>query len=233
MNSKVDHVWHVWINSRAGITAEFDKPCQWCGKAWDEHGEPGKAPTATSRRDRLCPVPGVTSQFYVPKKEPESTTNPPMGTMYAWKSAVQFMGWAARQIKKAREGTLPTTHQQCSHCKPEPIADNQLHCWLGQDVAKCPILDDLKACFDRERQRTIPDGRPSCYATITDDDVYEVMGYVCTWHLLMSSLATKEDQLPRGAFVDWNEGAFQDKSDRMFWARVYDSMSGRLQAKGD
>lgn len=225
MDSKIDHVFHVWINERCPIGPDTDQPCQWCGKSYDEHGNPGASPLAKSRKDRLCPVNGVTSQFYTPKIPKQDVTRPPMRTLYAWKSAIQFMEYAPKAIKKAMEKQLPQVHQQCSHTTPVPIKDNEVLCWLGQNVAKCPILADLQATFDRERQRTYPDGRPSYYADITQDDVYRVMGYVCTWHLLMSDVATKDNELPPGSFVDWNEGAFQDKSDRMFWSNVYKSLS--------
>ena len=149
--------------------------------------------------------------------------------MYSFKSAVQFMPWAGEAIKRARTGQLRTMHQHCSHCTPEPVENNVMRCWLGKDVAKCPILDSLKASIDTERKRTLPNGQPSYYASVTDDQVYEVMGMVCTWHLLMSHIACKDKELPNAAFVDWNEGAFQDESDRRFWRETYDSMTADLR----
>lgn len=230
MNGKTDHVWHVWINSRNKW--DHDLPCRWCGKSFDEHGEPGASPMKKTRHDRLCPVEGVTSQFFAPKIEPPSIVNPPMRTMYAWKAVTQFIQWAPRKIKEAMTGGLPMVHQQCSHCAPEKLDHNTLRCWLGQDVAQCPILLDVKRCFDEERSRTIGSEKKSYYADITDDDVYEVMGSVCGWHLFMSDIATKQDMLPPGRFVDWNEGAFQDESDRRFWSNVYDSMAAGVE-RGD
>jgi hypothetical protein len=41
--------------------------CVWCGRPKAEHGPPGAseyAKAAGQRKARLCPVPGVTSQFY-------------------------------------------------------------------------------------------------------------------------------------------------------------------------
>ena len=184
-----------------------------------------------TRNGRLCP--GCDSQCFTPQKHMATVATPPVDSLYAFKSAIQMLGWAPDQIKKARRGQLRAMHQHCSHCKPEPIENNVLSCWLGQDVAKCPILDDLSGCFERERQRCLPDGRKSYYADITDDEIFQVMGYVCTWHLLMSYVAAEKRDLPPPAFVDWNEGAFQDKSDRMFWSQVYDSMSNGMKNGGD
>lgn len=224
MNDKIDHIWHVWINRRNPLFND-DKPCQWCGKMIDEHGPPGKAQMATSRRDRLCPVEGVSSQFYTPKLELPSVTEPPMGSMYSWKSALQTLAWAPKMLKKAFTGTLDTQHQQCSRCKPVPVENNELRCWLGQDVTKCPILLDLQACLKEQTTKPLPSGQPSYYASVTEDDIYEVMGAVCVWHLLASDWSQDRKELPAPAFVDWNEGAFSDASDRMFWENVYTSMA--------
>jgi len=211
MNSALDYIWHRWINDRAAPqNGDWSGPCVLCGKLLDEHGQ-------QSRNGRLCP--GTTDSHFTPKPFEFDGEHPPIGTMYAWKAAVQMLGWAGEQIRKAREGTLRQVHQQCSHCAPEKMENNALVCWLGKDVAKCPILDDLQASFTKERRGYYErESKP--------EDVYELMGYVCVWHLLMSHVATKQDKLPPRAFVDWNEGAFQDKSDRMFWDRVYDSLGG-------
>lgn len=209
MNSALDHIWHRWINDRAKPQrGDWNGPCVFCGKLLDEHGK-------MTHRGRLCP--GTTSSYFTPKPFTFDKEHPPIGTMYAWKSAVQMLAWAGQHIQKARDGKLRQVHQHCSHCQPEQIEGNVLTCWLGKDVAKCEILDDLAATFAKERR--------GYYERETKpEDVYELMGYVCVWHLLVSHLATKDDQLPPPAFVDWNEGAFYDKSDRMFWERVYDSM---------
>jgi hypothetical protein len=214
MNDNTDHLLHVWLNARAESERGYDKPCVWCGTLLSEHDNPD------GRYDkRMCP--GSTSAYYTPPKFVEDADHPKIGTMYAFKSAMQLIPWAAVAIKKAREGALPTTHQQCSHSKPEPIKNNVMRCWLGKDVAQCPILADLQASVDTERVRTLPNGKPSYYAEVTQDEVYEMMASVCTWHLLMSHIASETKELPKPSYVDWNEGAFQDTSDRMFWDRVY------------
>lgn len=156
---------------------------------------------------------------------PSSVTEPPMRSMYSWKDALQTLSWAPKAIKKAFTGALATQHQQCSHCKPVPIENNELRCWLGQDVTKCPILADLQACFKEEISRPYPDGRQSYCADVTDDDIYEVMGAVCVWHLLASDWAHDRRELPPPAYIDWAEGALQDTSDRMFWENTYASMA--------
>ena len=145
-----------------------------------------------------------------------SVTDPPMGSMYSWKSALQTLTWTPGALKKAFTGALATQHQQCSHCKPVPVENNELRCYLGQDVTKCPILLDLQACFKEQ---------PTCLASVADDDIYEVMGAVCIWHMLAADWAQDRKDLPPPAFIDWNESAFQDKSDRMFWENVYTSMA--------
>lgn len=157
---------------------------------------------------------------------PTSVTNPPMQSMYSWKSALQTLAWAPRALKKAFTGGLATQHQQCSHCKPVPVENNELCCWLGQDVTKCPILLDLQACLKEQTTKPLPSGQPSFYyASVTDDDIYEVMGAVCVWHMLAADWAQDRRELPPPAYIDWNEGAFFDKSDRMFWENVYTSMA--------
>lgn len=39
--------------------------CVWCKHPESEHGKPGESPMG-KLTDRLCPVPGVSSQFYTP-----------------------------------------------------------------------------------------------------------------------------------------------------------------------
>ena len=90
-------------------------------------------------------------------------------------------------------------------------------------MTKCPILLDLQACLKEQTTKPLPNGQPSFYASITDDDIYEVMGAVCVWHMLASDWAHDRRELPPPAYIDWNEGAFQDKTDRMFWENFFAS----------
>lgn len=165
-NSKVSHVFHVWINSEAGDFS--DKPAE---MPIDPHGD----------------------------------------HLYGWKAALQTLPWLGKQIGKDRRKELPLVHQQCSHSSPEQLPDNHLTCWLGQRLTECPILKRLRDTFDRERQKEY-------YVGITDDQVDEAAASVCVWHLFSQQF--------HGVFVDWNEGAVQDVSDRRFWQNVYRNLAG-------
>src|SRR5208283_1645740 len=125
MDNKTDWLWHHWINECVEEQRGFDKPCKLCGKLFDEH-------VPQERGGRYCI--GTKNRFMPPDFVPDYE-HPPAGTMYAFKSAMQFMPYAAQQIKQAKTGTLRTIHQQCSRCTPELIEKNVLKCWLGQDVA--------------------------------------------------------------------------------------------------
>lgn len=150
-------------------------------------------------------------------KKPEKHDIDPHGRgLYAFKSAMNLIeskgqSWLGATIGKNRRKSLPLTHQQCSHSAPEPLKENYHQCYLGERLDSCPILIRLRATFDEERQRS------EYYRAITDEQVDEVAARVCVWHLLMG--------LGPNAFVDWNEGAFQSVSDRMFWDRVYSNMA--------
>ena len=41
--------------------------CEWCGRPKDEHGPPGESPLGKPA-DRLCPVPGVSSQSWTQRR---------------------------------------------------------------------------------------------------------------------------------------------------------------------
>lgn len=43
-------------------------PCLFCGRAESEHGDPQPVLGRPDRFGRLCPVPGVTSQYYSPQR---------------------------------------------------------------------------------------------------------------------------------------------------------------------
>ena len=132
--------------------------------------------------------------------------------LYNFRSALQMLDWLGKQITKERLGKLTMLHQQCSHCNPEPLKENYLQCWLGKKLVECPILLRLRETFAVEKKRQY-------YADITDEQIDEVAAMVCVWHMLMGT----------DAFVDWNEGAIQDVSDRMFWRNVYDNLMGGEQ----
>lgn len=78
-------VCRIWLRNWDGrspcegkisLSAELRRPlassppaaelCVWCKRPEAEHGPSGASPMAARCTDRLCPVPGVTSQFYTP-----------------------------------------------------------------------------------------------------------------------------------------------------------------------
>lgn len=145
--------------------------------------------------------------------------------LYAFKNMLHALPWMGQRLQEAFTGTLPMRHQQCSHSPIEALPENHLTCALGQEVTSCPILRSLRLHFEHERQRTLPNRESSWYAEITDEQIYQVMGATCAWHLLMSDVARTPQALPTPAFVDWAEGALQDASDRVYWARVYEGLA--------
>lgn len=141
---------------------------------------------------------------------------PTEGDLYDWKSAMQAMGYMEQMIRQAFTGTLRDSHKQCSMSEPEPVEQNVAKCYLGCNVAECPILRDLGATIDE-----LADQHGGYYKPV-DDERYKMMAMTCAWHMLMAGNGVGDDA---GAFIDWNEGAIQDTSDRMFWDRVYRSMA--------
>lgn len=51
-------------NEKAMAAAEANAPCVWCGRPEEEHAEPTVMVAAENQMGRMCPVPGVTSQYY-------------------------------------------------------------------------------------------------------------------------------------------------------------------------
>lgn len=148
---------------------------------------------------------------------------PEFRSFYSFKSMVNFIAWAPKRLKQAFEGSLPTKHRQCSHSKVEERKDNCLRCALGQNVVECPILQEFIGVWD-EHTKT---GKSADYygKKTTDDDKYQAMASICSWHMLASDWSQDRKELPKPAFIDWSEGAFQDVSDRMYWDRVYSNLA--------
>lgn len=143
--------------------------------------------------------------------------------LYEWKSALGELRRLPLWLRRARTGTLPTMHQQCSRQAPEPIAANRLLCALGEDVTACPILASFYAAFEAERTRIMPfNGEPS-YPELTADDGDEVAAQICVWHIFTTQLR-QYDARDWSAF-DTSEGYAQDEGDRMYWRNVYDSLA--------
>lgn len=132
--------------------------------------------------------------------------------LYEFKAMLESLGYFEGYLKRAFTDQLPQTHQQCSHQSPEPIKEkNIVRCALGVDVTQCPILLSLKESF--EKNRTV-----YYIERVPEESVYALMARTCGWHLLMA-------EVQEGKAVDWNEGALQDTSDRMFWERTYQNLA--------
>lgn len=176
IDSKTNHVFHVWINSEDDRLREMNND-------------------------------GIKPDKY--------TIDPHKDGLYGFKSAMQLLSskgqtWLGKTIGDNRLKSLPLVHQQCSHSEPDPLEENYHVCYRGEKLAECPILKRLRDTFAKEMERS------AYYREITDEQIDEVAAQVCVWHLLMGS---------GNMYVDWNEGAFQSVSDRMFWSRVYDNLS--------
>lgn len=149
-------------------------------------------------------------------------------SLYEFKSLLEFLSYGDSIIAKAFTGKLATTHQQCSRTAPEPIEGNCATCCLGKEVTSCEILVSIKSTFDSERER-------ECgvlgkhYAGVPDSEMYRVMAQTCAWHIYKTVVDGKEGW--HG--VDTSEGHILTKSDRMFWDRVYSSMSANLDEGND
>lgn len=141
--------------------------------------------------------------------------------LYEWKAALQELRRLPGWLRRARTGTLPTIHVQCSHSEPEKIANNRLTCALGVDVTACPILTSLYASFEAQRTHVAAyNGEPS-YPDLTADDGDEIAARVCTWHIFTEQMRRT---LSGQAQIDTSEGYVQDEGDRMYWSNVYDSL---------
>lgn len=76
-----------------------DDACVWCRHPESEHGKPGESPMGTPT-DRLCPVPGVSSQFYTPKKalQPDAVEAALTG-LRRWDDDKPFSKWVIACIE--------------------------------------------------------------------------------------------------------------------------------------
>jgi hypothetical protein len=145
------------------------------------------------------------------------------GSLYEFKSMLNFLSYGHDQIRKAVEGRLPATHRQCSRCEPEPVENNRLMCCLGKDVLTCPILCSLKATIEEERYRVAPYDGEKHYANVDDEQLYRLMARTCAWHIYHEETGIQDGHHFQ---VDTSEGYLLDKTDRIFWDRVYTSLAG-------
>jgi hypothetical protein len=104
--------------------------------------------------------------------------------------------WFARE----RTGTLPKSHQQCSHSEPEVMADNHLTCCLGVECRKCEFLLSLDA-----HAQDIP-----------PEEMDKIKTWTCISHIMRENAK---------GFVDTSEGMVLTTSDRLFWDGVYRSLA--------
>src|SRR5579871_7019563 len=80
-------------------------------------------------------------------------------SMYEFKDVLHFLKYGHETIRKALDGKLRQTHQQCSYQPTEQLPEpNVLKCALGVNVVECPILADLRATFESEMNRMLPSG---------------------------------------------------------------------------
>ncbi len=144
------------------------------------------------------------------------------GSLYEFKDLLHFINYGHTLLEKAFTDKLPTIHQQCSHSSPEKIEGNRLVCCLGQEVTTCPILLSLKGTVEEERGRIAPWNGEAHYANVDDAQLYRLMGNTCAWHIYHEATGIQDGHRFK---VDTSEGYLLDKSDRIFWDRVYISMS--------
>lgn len=116
--------------------------------------------------------------------------------MYEAKKMADEIPRMALLFKRQREGSLPKVHQQCSHCKPEPIPDNFLCCCLGKKCHECPMLLALDA------------------ARMTPEEIDQAKAWTCAAHIVAN-----------GGDVA-GEGYLMDESDRRYWSNLYQSLAG-------
>ena len=131
--------------------------------------------------------------------------------LYGFKSMLESLGYFESYLRQAFTAALPQVHQQCSRQAPEVIEKpNRVVCGLGKCVTECPILISLRDKFTEDHSRH--------YKDVSGDVLYTLMAQTCAWHMQTATLLDDK-------YVDWNEGAMQDESDRMFWSRTYASLS--------
>lgn len=141
---------------------------------------------------------------WINKEQGVTVPSPPwVRALYAYKGAVTSFAYVRDYIKRAFTGELRATHKQCSHSPTEEIQDN---------VVMCPFLKDITECEHLKRLREEFANRAEFYK---DADEWEAMAHTCLAHGLASE-----------SLIDWNEGFMQDKSDRRFWERTYQSLAG-------
>jgi hypothetical protein len=144
-------------------------------------------------------------------------------SLYEFKSMLNFLEYGHRLIQKAFDGELPKTHQQCSHQLPVPIINNVLKCAIGTSVIKCPILLSLRDTWQKQMEVVTPFNNKKPYGDLPIELLYQTMSKTCAWHMYTTAVGAAKGYYWGG--IDTSEGYLMDESDRMFWSRVYESMS--------
>lgn len=143
-------------------------------------------------------------------------------SLYEFKSMLDFLDYGHQRIADAYNGNLPKVHKQCSLSAAEEVKENRLVCCLGKDVLTCQLLSSLKETIQSERERVAPYNGEKPYANVDDEQMYRLMARTCAWHIYHESQGIQDGN---NFSVDTSEGYLMDKTDRMFWDRVYSSMA--------
>lgn len=115
--------------------------------------------------------------------------------MYDGKTCADELPRMVILFRLEREAKLTKTHQQCSHCEPEPVKDNHLTCCLGTECRKCPFLLALET------------------ADLKPEQIDQAKAWTCAAHILS-----------KGGDVA-GEGYLLTVDDRMYWDRLHANLA--------
>lgn len=124
--------------------------------------------------------------------------------MYDAKTTADEVPRMVMLFKMERESSLPSTHQQCSRSPVEKVPDNHLTCCLGTKTRECPHLLALEKIV-----------------RCTPEDIDTAKAWTCASHILSKG----GDRM--------GEGYMLRVDDRMYWDRVYESLSTEFPTEGE
>lgn len=116
--------------------------------------------------------------------------------MYEAKAMADEVPRMALLLGRERRGELTKEHIQCSMTPAVPVPSNHLTCCLGVKCAECKELQAL-----------------DCMERVTPEDIDTAKAWTCAAHIVSKGGDTM------------NEGYLLDVSDRMYWNKVYESLS--------
>ena len=116
--------------------------------------------------------------------------------MYEAKSLADEVPRLTMLFERERLGNLPDTFKACSFSESEPVPDNHLQCCLGVVCRDCDALKALDT------------------AKLTPEQIDAAKAWTCAAHILSTE-----------GFIDTSEGYILTADDRMYWDRVYQSLS--------